>query len=73
MKKLCFLTAGILPVPVTEGGAVESLVQIMLENNEVLKKQPFELHVISKYTPRAVQSRLSAKHISCFPRPPATA
>jgi len=55
MKKLCFLTAGILPVPVTEGGAVESLVQIMLENNEVLKKQPFELHVISKYTPEAVE------------------
>ena len=38
MKKICIITQGMLPVPAVKGGAVETLVEYILNCNEVGKK-----------------------------------
>lgn len=45
--KILFITAGVLPVPVTKGGAVETLVEYILDENEIEKK--LNIEVISCY------------------------
>lgn len=45
MKKIAIITAGVLPVPATKGGAVENLVEILLKENE--KDPNFEFTVFS--------------------------
>ena len=32
MKKICFITQGVLPVPTVRGGAVETLVEYIIDN-----------------------------------------
>ncbi len=34
MKRICFFTAGVLPVPPVKGGAVENLIKLILDENE---------------------------------------
>ncbi|AEE17072.1 glycosyltransferase family 4 protein [Treponema brennaborense] len=41
MKKICILSAGTLPVPPVRGGAVECLIDIVLQKNEVQKDAEF--------------------------------
>lgn len=38
MKKICIITQGMLPVPAVKGGAVETLVEYILNCNEIAKK-----------------------------------
>lgn len=45
MKKICFITQCSLPVPTVKGGAVETLVEYLLDENE--KNPVFEFTVIS--------------------------
>jgi len=45
MKKICFITQCSLPVPTTKGGAVETLVEYIINENEINKK--YEITVIS--------------------------
>ncbi len=45
--KLLIVTAGVLPVPVTKGGAVETLIEHLIEENEKINK--FDITVISIY------------------------
>lgn len=45
MRKIAIVTAGVLPVPATKGGAVENLVEILLNENE--KNPSFEFVVFS--------------------------
>lgn len=45
MKKICFITQCSLPVPTTKGGAVETLVEYIINENEVNKK--YKITVIS--------------------------
>ena len=52
MKSLCFFTAGVLPVPPVNGGAVENLVKLILDENE--KKQDAHFYVTSIFDEKAV-------------------
>lgn len=53
MKKICFVTSGLLPVPAVRGGAVEQLVQQLCEDNERAPK--FEITCITKYNEEAIK------------------
>ena len=55
--KLCLLTLGAYPVPAVEGGAVETLVEMMAENYQQ-GNMTFSLDIIAKYTAEA-QERAS--------------
>lgn len=54
IKKLCILSNGILPVPITEGGAVENLIDIMAECY-VNGDYDFSLDIISIYSEKSKQ------------------
>ena len=45
MKKICFITQCSLPIPTVKGGAVETLVEYLLDENEI--KNHFEFLVYS--------------------------
>ena len=45
MKKICFITQCSLPIPTVKGGAVETLIEYLLDENE--KNPTFEFTVIS--------------------------
>ena len=45
MKKICFITQCVLPIPTVKGGAVETLVEYFLDENE--KKPKYQFTVIS--------------------------
>ena len=45
------VTSGVLPVPAVSGGAVESLVQSLLDQNEIYKKEKIE--IVSVYNDKA--------------------
>lgn len=45
MHKICFITQGELPVPAKKGGAVETLVQYIIEKNEI--SHDFDIDVIT--------------------------
>ena len=51
MKKICFITQCSLPVPTTKGGAVETLVEYLTNENEIVGNYHFT--VISVYDSRA--------------------
>ncbi len=38
MKRICIISSGVLPVPPTQGGAVENLIYFLAEHNEMVKK-----------------------------------
>ena len=41
--KIAIITSGFLPVPSTKGGAVEQLINILLDKNEIYKKMEFNI------------------------------
>lgn len=51
--KIAFITAGVLPIPSVDGGAVENLVEYFLKNNENTGEH--EITVYSIYSDRAFQ------------------
>lgn len=51
MKKICLVVGNTLPVPAVMGGAIEELVTVLLEQNEIEKK--IELVVFSKANEQA--------------------
>jgi glycosyltransferase involved in cell wall biosynthesis len=51
MKKVAIITAGYFPVPAVMGGAVESLVDLLIDENELQGK--LELNVYSTFNPQA--------------------
>lgn len=54
MKKIAIITCGKLPVPAVKGGAVENLIQILIDKNEV--KPVFEFTVFSISDEKAIES-----------------
>ena len=44
-RTICIVSAGVLPVPDTKGGAVERLIQMIVETNEIA--QQFNIIVIT--------------------------
>ncbi|EHA0993351.1 glycosyltransferase family 4 protein [Clostridium perfringens] len=51
MKEICFITQCSLPVPTTQGGAVETLIEYLINENEKYKK--FKFIIISIYDEKA--------------------
>ena len=49
--KIAFLTVGTSPVPATKGGAVENLIEDLLDENE--NKHCFDFSVLSLYEDKA--------------------
>ena len=46
MKKLCFITQCSLPIPTVKGGAVETLVEYLLDENEIKNNFKFVVYSI---------------------------
>ena len=44
MRKICFVTCGALPVPAIKGGAIEQLIELLINENERTPK--FEFTVV---------------------------
>lgn len=47
MKKICFITQCSLPIPTVKGGAVETLVEYLLDENEIDKNFEFTVYSIA--------------------------
>lgn len=60
MKTILIITNGTLPVPASKGGAVENLVQILLDHNEIQKD--FKFIVFSTFESKALQLGASYKN-----------
>ena len=60
MKKVVFITDGKSPVPATKGGAVENLIEDLLDENE--KQGKFEFSVLSIYEDKAFEKSKKYKH-----------
>ncbi|PGX10517.1 glycosyltransferase family 4 protein [Bacillus sp. AFS033286] len=58
--KVLFITSGSQPMPATKGGAVETLVEGLLEQNETDKK--FDFEVISIYDKKALEESYRYKN-----------
>lgn len=58
MKKICIMMPSIMPVPAVLGGAVETLVEMLIEENE--KNPVFEFTVLSAYNEEA--KKISKKY-----------
>jgi spore coat protein SA len=70
LPKVTFLTTGVLPVPAVDGGAVETLVETLLRDNE--DNHHFDFCVISIWSKRAEEASRSYSHAKFdFLRPPA--
>ena len=53
MKKLAFISAGYLPVPAVNGGAVETLIDMLLLSEEL--KKMYDIDVYSVYSSKAIE------------------
>ncbi len=62
MKRICFFTAGVLPVPPVKGGAVENLIKLILDENE--KSCDAEFFVTSIFDHEAVGESKKYAHCS---------
>lgn len=62
--KVAFLTSGILPVPATKGGAVENLIEDLLDENE--KKHSFDFSVYSLYEEKAAEQSKNYKNSNFY-------
>ena len=68
MMKVALFTAGVLPVPPTKGGAVENLVQMLVEENEIHQSAAFTVLSIHDETAVSASSvyRFSKFHFIKF-------
>lgn len=64
MKKIYLVTSNQLPVPAVMGGAVELLLQILLEENE--KDPKVEFYLLCKYNDCAYEIAKTYKHAKVF-------
>jgi glycosyltransferase involved in cell wall biosynthesis len=60
--KICFITNGVLPVPAVKGGAVENLVQAILDKNEEYRQ--FNITVLSIFSDGAASAANTYKYTS---------
>ena len=61
MKKICFITQCTLPIPTVKGGAVETLVEYILDENE--KNPQYDFTVISAADNDAQKKSLNYKYV----------
>ena len=62
--KVAFLTNGTSPVPATKGGAVENLIEDLLDENE--KRHGFDFTVFSLYEEKAKQQSKKYKNTNFY-------
>lgn len=62
--KVAFLTYGTSPVPATKGGAVENLIEDLLDENE--NQHNFEFSVLSIYEDKALEKSKEYRHSSFY-------
>ena len=62
MKRICFFTAGVLPVPPVKGGAVENLIKLILDENE--RSYDADFYVASIFNNEALIESKNYKHCS---------
>lgn len=60
IMKVAFLTVGTSPVPATKGGAVENLIEDLLDENE--KQHCFDFSVLSLYEDKALEQSKKYKY-----------
>ena len=61
MKRIAIIDNGVLPIPSVLGGAVETLVQLLVDTNEKEKQMLFEIFSIDN-----ADARQKAKEYSCL-------
>lgn len=61
-KQIAIITPGILPIPCTKGGAVENLIELYIQENEIINK--FQFHIYSIYDKKAKELAAKYKHTS---------
>lgn len=64
IMKVAFLTGGTSPVPATKGGAVENLIEDLLDENE--KEHCFDFSVLSLYEDKAWEQSQKYKHSNFY-------
>ncbi|QPS30458.1 glycosyltransferase family 4 protein [Clostridium perfringens] len=64
MKNLIIISPGILPVPATEGGAIENLIQNFINQNEYEKR--VKIHLFSIYSKEAYKKSLKYKYCKFY-------
>lgn len=65
MKKIVVINNGTLPLPAVKGGAVETLINLLIDENEIFGKFQFEVYSI--YDSEAVVHSKKYKYTSfCF-------
>ncbi|WP_297646037.1 glycosyltransferase family 4 protein [uncultured Treponema sp.] len=64
MKKICFFTVGVLPVPPVKGGAVENIIKLFIDENE--KSHGADFSVVSIYNEKAVLESEKYNHCSFY-------
>lgn len=62
MKKICFFTVGVLPVPPVKGGAVENIIKLFIDENE--KSHDADFSVVSIHNEDAVLESEKYNHCS---------
>lgn len=60
MQKICLVTCGDLPVPAVQGGAVETLLQLLADENE--RQNKCEFVIISRYNEKALSESKKYEH-----------
>ena len=65
-RKVCLVTCGALPIPDVKGGAIERLVTMLIEENEVHHRM--DLTVLSCYDKEASQYNYQYSYINTFRR-----
>ena len=63
MKKICFITQCALPIPTVKGGAVETLVEYLLDENEIDKNLKFTVYSIADKEAKKISKKYNIKSI----------
>ena len=64
MDNLLFITSNLMPVPAVKGGAVETLLQIVIEENEIYHDA--NIYILCKYNRKAVEIAKNYKYTKIF-------
>ena len=65
--KICIVSSSALPIPAVKGGAVESLVNLLCEDNEIEKKLDITVITIANESAILEQGRYRSTHFINFP------
>ena len=61
---MLFITSNLMPVPAVKGGAVETLLQIVIEENEIYHDA--NIYILCKYNRKAAEIAKNYKYTKIF-------